>query len=233
MQANFSRRKSMKKLAIALLAAALPFAAQAQKIYMCKDASGRTLTSDRPIPECADRVTKEMDKGGIVRREILPPLTEQQRLQKQQEEERRKAEAEEAAKQKQADAALMARFRNENDIALAKKRNLDVVQDPIKRETLSLEAAEKERKAAQQEVDKFKGKKVPAGIQRKLDESNQLVADIKKRLEEYQQEAALISGKFDDILKRYRELMGPAPSATPAAATTAPTTAAAGKPPAK
>ena len=31
-----------------------PCLAQA-KIFMCKDASGRTLTSDRAIPECADR----------------------------------------------------------------------------------------------------------------------------------------------------------------------------------
>ena len=34
------------------------------KIYMCKDASGKTLSSDRPIPECADRPVREYSNNG-------------------------------------------------------------------------------------------------------------------------------------------------------------------------
>ena len=42
-------------------------ALHAQKIYMCKDESGHTLTSDRPIPECEGRAIREFDKSGTIR----------------------------------------------------------------------------------------------------------------------------------------------------------------------
>src|SRR5215218_3192456 len=77
--------------------------AQAQKIFICKDAHGRTFTADRPIQECMGRAVKEMDRNGIVRREIPAPLTAEQRRQKELEEEKRKAEEQAAAEQKQAD----------------------------------------------------------------------------------------------------------------------------------
>jgi hypothetical protein len=210
----------MKKLTIFLLAAALPLAAHAQKIYMCKDASGRTQTSDRPIPECADRAMKEMDKRGIVRREIAAPLTEAQKLQKEKEQEKLEAEALETAKQKQADKAMLARFANEKEISNARKRNLDVVQDQIKRESAALELAEKSGKAAQEEAAKAKGKTAPAALQRKIDESAQEAAGIKKRIVGLEEEAAQINARFDETTARYRQLTGssPAPSAAPAAA---------------
>ena len=44
-------------------------------IFMCKDASGRTITSDRPIPECAERTVWEYGNTGSLKREIAAPLT--------------------------------------------------------------------------------------------------------------------------------------------------------------
>jgi hypothetical protein len=187
----------------------LPMAAHAQKIFMCKDASGKTFTSDRPIPECANRAMRELDKQGIVRREIAAPLTEEQKRQKQLEEERQKAEAAAAEERKQADRAMLARYRNEKDIDIARKRTLDLVQEQTKRETETLAAAEQDKKDAQQKIDRAGNKKpVPPILQGRLNEADQSIAAAKKKIAAYQAEEAQINLKFDATLKRYRELTG-------------------------
>jgi hypothetical protein len=213
-------------LMISLLATAS--LAQAQKIYMCKDATGRTLTSDRPIPECADRTVKEMDRNGMVRREIAPPLTAEQKRQKQAEEEKRTAEAAAAAEQKQADRAIQARYRSESDIEVARKRTADVVYEQIKRESAALAAAEKRKKDAQAEAAQVKGRKdMSPAMARKLEEADQAVSGSRKKIQEYEAEVAQVDEKFAATLKRYRELNAANSSAAnPTAAVTGAPTAA-------
>jgi hypothetical protein len=60
---------------VALLAAP----ASANSIYTCVDASGRRLTSDRPILECIDREQRELTPSGTVRRIVAPSYTAQER----------------------------------------------------------------------------------------------------------------------------------------------------------
>jgi hypothetical protein len=189
----------------------LPPISQAQTIFMCKDASGRTVSSDRPIKECADRPVRELDKNGMVRREIAAPLTPEQKHQKQLEDDKRKEEEEAAAARKQEDRALLARYRNEAEIASARKRLAELVQEHIKRETSALALAEEQRKTADLELQRHKGKKeVAALLQRKIEASDIAIRDQKKKLQDYHSEIAQIDAKFDATLKRFRELATPA-----------------------
>ncbi|MDF3035707.1 MAG: hypothetical protein K0S28_981, partial [Paucimonas sp.] len=99
----------MKKMfavgSVAMLSAFCILPASAQ-IYMCKDASGRTLTSDRPIPECSNREMREMGKDGVTRRVIAAPLTAEEKRKRTQEEEKKKAEATALEEQRKSDRAL-------------------------------------------------------------------------------------------------------------------------------
>ncbi|OZA98639.1 MAG: DUF4124 domain-containing protein [Polaromonas sp. 39-63-203] len=61
-----------------VLAAGVGTGASAQGIFTCVDAKGRKITADRPIAECNDRVQRELNKTGTVRREIGPSLTAQE-----------------------------------------------------------------------------------------------------------------------------------------------------------
>lgn len=202
--------KNTSRILLCLMALA-PLSVHAQKIYMCKDASGRTLTSDRPIPECADRAVRELDSSGITRRDIAAPLTAAQKRQKQAEEEKRKAGEAAAAEQKQTDHAIMARYRNDADVGTARKRTLDIVQEQMKRELASLAVAEKAYKGSQAEIGLIKNKKdVPAGLQRKLEEFEQAVRNGKKKIQEQEIEIAQINAKYDAELARFRELSGTA-----------------------
>ena len=64
----------MKPVLIATLLMTIAPVAHSQ-LYVCTDARGRTLTSDRPPPECADRPVRELRSDGSVRRVIEPPLS--------------------------------------------------------------------------------------------------------------------------------------------------------------
>ena len=47
-------------------------------IFTCTDARGRTLTADRPIPDCSDRTQRELGPSGVLRRTLEPTYTSQE-----------------------------------------------------------------------------------------------------------------------------------------------------------
>lgn len=195
----------IKTSAACCLLAVLPAAAQAQEILMCKDASGRTFTSDRPIPECSGSAVRQLDRNGMVRREIPAPLTPEQKRRKQMEEERAKAAQAEAAERRQQDKAILMRYGNEADIEAARKRTIETVQEQRKRESAFLAAAEKHKKEIEADIARAGGKKT-AALQSALDEADRAVASSWQRLHEYEAETAQINDRFAQTLKRYREL---------------------------
>src|SRR3569623_3690035 len=203
---RFPERAMKIKISVACcLLAVLQAQAQAQEILMCKDASGRTITSDRPLPECSGRAVRQLDRNEMVRREIPAPLTPEQKRQKQLEEERIKAEQAEAAERKQQDKAILARFRNEGDIEVARKRMVDVVQEQARRESAVLAVAEKRKKEIEAEVARSRNQKSSA-LQYALEEAEQAVVNSRQKLHDYVAEIAQINEKFAQTLKRYREL---------------------------
>lgn len=175
------------------------------EIYMCKDASGRTITADRPIMECADRAMRQLDANGLTRREIAAPLTPEQKRARDALEEKRRLEKAAADQQRQYDNALMTRYRNEDDIALARKRAIDLLNDQMKVDTTALVRENRDMKTAQAVVAGAKAP-VPAGDRRHLQDA---VRAVESRLESVTQRLAEIDRthqKFDLALKRFREI---------------------------
>ena len=138
---------------IALLCLLTPALALAQaKIYVCKDAAGHTLTSDRPIAECSARPMREMDRNGITRREIPAPLTADEKQKNEEDARARRAEEIAAVEQRRNDSAILSRFRSEDDIIDSGRRNVAIVQENVKREMQVLSAAGKRQQAAEAEL---------------------------------------------------------------------------------
>lgn len=173
------------------------------KIYMCKDASGKTLSSDRPIPECADRPVREYSNNGRTRKELAAPLTAEQKRALELQEEKKKAEQLAAAEQKRSDRALSARYRSEEDITAARKRDSDLVSIQITQYRAALHGAEKDQATVL--AQKQKGAVSPA-LQAKLDRADESVRDLKKRIKDSETELAQINEKYDLTLQRYREI---------------------------
>lgn len=104
---------------------------EAAPIFVCRDSAGRTISSDRPSPDCANQPLRELNTYGVTTREIPAPLTPEQL--------RRKAIADEAAridavKQRQSDArdrALLLAYRDIEALELARERQLSEIQHEI------------------------------------------------------------------------------------------------------
>lgn len=197
----------MKKKDISAVLFALFLANGAHaEVFICKDVNGHTLTSDRPIPECADRTQRVLGRNGATKREIAPPMTAEQKKQIAEDEAKRKAALAAVEEQKRQDRALRARFRTEADIEVARKRDLDLIQDQIKREELVIVTKEKNLKDAQKETEFYKNKTLPSSLQRKIEDSELAIDASKKLIKEKQAEVSHINARYDQTLKRFQDL---------------------------
>lgn len=192
----------------ALLAVVFPLAGWAadSQIFICKDATGRTITSDRPIPECANRTTKVMAKDGTVRREIPPPPTREQLEEKKQAEEQRKISEKLAKEQRLKDEALLTTYRTEKEIEAARERTIAQLRTDIIEANNSADNADRKRRAVQVEIDKSKKQPAPLALQRQLDEADQAMQAERKRADKLEADMLAQKTKFDVIAKRFREL---------------------------
>jgi len=191
----------------------LPLLAHGQ-IYTCKDAAGRTVTADHPMPECSDRKVLELSKAGMVKREIPAPLTAEQKRQQQVLEDKRRAEVAAEEQQRQQDRALLSRYRSEADIESSRRYYLSLSQDLIKRDQVGIDDAKYQLKAAYTEAEFYKHRKtLPASLRNKIDEANRDIAYNQKNMVDHQAELGRINGKFDETVKHYRELMSAMPEA--------------------
>lgn len=180
------------------------------QIFMCKDATGRTFTSDRPIPECAGRALREYDRAGIARRDILPPPTPEQKRELELQQEKRRLEELAAEEQRRNDRAMRFRYRNEGEIELARKRAVDELQEQIRRETAVLAAAEKRWHAAKAEADGYRKKNqpIPDELQRNLNDAERAVRESKKTLADHDVEIAATNAKHNETVKKFRMVAG-------------------------
>lgn len=174
------------------------------QIFTCTDVAGRAMTSDRPIPECANRAMRELSNAGLLRREIPAPLNAEQKRQLQLLEEQRRVAAATAEAQHQQDRALMARYRSESDITTSRNYYLGLTQDMIKRDQTLIVEAEGQLRAAQSDMKFYRNKKLSASTQGRIDEAQHALDADKNSLIEHQKEATEIKAKFDVTLARYR-----------------------------
>jgi outer membrane murein-binding lipoprotein Lpp len=173
------------------------------KIYMCKDASGKTLSSDRPIPECADRPVREYSNNGSKHKDYAAPLTADQKQALELQQERIKAEQAAAAEQKRTDRALSARYRSEDDIAAARKRDTDLVSIQMTQYKAALHGVEKDLASG---LERQQQSTLSPSMQAKQDRLQQKVQDLKKHIKDSETELAQINEKYDLTLRRYREI---------------------------
>ena len=194
---------------VAALLTAVASVSHAQaSIYTCRDRSGRTQTSDRPIADCVG-VMRELGPSGIVKREIAPPLTADQQRQKDVDDHARRA-ADEAAREKhRRDTALLASYQSADQIDAARKRSLADSDASIKLSQQRLAELEKERQGLQQEGRAYAGKPMPPLFKRKLDDNQALIDDEQSAIRGRQADVGRVNQRYDEDLRRFLELTEP------------------------
>jgi hypothetical protein len=197
-------RSSLCVLPVVLLVAA--GTAQAN-LFVCTDARGRTISADRPPPECADRPIRELRSDGSIRRIIEPPITPEQRAAREAEEKRRQQEAEVRREQMRRDLALLEAYANEQEIETTRNRALADRLRLIERAQQRRADLEKERKKLDVEAEFFANRELPERLKRSYETLDRLQASEDRIIADVRADMARINERFDAEAKRYRELV--------------------------
>ena len=197
-------------------------------IYTCVDRNGRRLTADRPIAECLDREQRELGPSGIVRRQIGPSLTEQERA--AQEAQRRK-EAEARAREleeRRRERALTARYPDKAAHDVERAAAIQLVDDVTATAEKRLVELAQQRKAFDVEMEFYKKdpNKAPMSLRRKIAENEESIAEQQRFIAGQDQEKRRVHQRFDVELAQLRKLWDahrmPLSGATPASDAAAP-----------
>ncbi len=103
----------------------------AMAVYKCVDERGRTLIGDVPPAGCANVEMYEVTPSGTVKRKIDPTPTPEQLKVRLEEQARRKESDRIAAEQRRKDLALLNTFDSEQEIDVARDRNIEPINSRI------------------------------------------------------------------------------------------------------
>lgn len=204
---------------VLVAALAAPSAWAAQTIYTCTDASGRRLTSDRPIQECLDREQRLLNKDGSPRK-VMPPRMSPKERAAQDEVDRQKVLADAAFKDAvRRDRNLLNRFPSEAAHRKAREAALDDVRNAIASSEKRIKDLQAERKPLQADAEFYKGKPLPSKLRASLDDNTASQDAQREITENHKAELGRINALYDVELARLKRLWaGAEPGSVPAAA---------------
>lgn len=188
----------------------------APEIYTCTDASGRKLTSDRPIPDCADREQKILNPSGTVKARVAPRRSELEQSQLDAQRKAARAEQTRLDEEKKRDRALLIRYptpelhQKERESQLA---HIETVKQTAFGKRQELQA---ERNWIDKEMSFYEKNpaKAPAKLRQKIDELTRSEAALQRFLNEQDQEIKRTNDRFDEEQRRLTPLWRQA-TATP------------------
>lgn len=203
-------RVSVLSMLAMLVVAQSVLAQTSGRIYTCKDANGKTITSDRPLPECQGREGRVLSKSGTTVQTIEAPLTDEQRAVREAEEEKKKEAAVVRAEQLRRDKALLSTYQNLDDLESKRQRALLQVEREMRESEKRMGVLGKAEQENKQEQEFYKRKQMPAELKRRVDENEGALRAEKLLLASKKDEIVQVNQKFDDDKKRYTELtVGP------------------------
>jgi hypothetical protein len=217
-------RRSFRRSSLVFISALWATSAAWAQIYTCTDASGRKLTSDRPIAECLSKEQKELNPSGTVKRVVKPVLTaEEQRVADQ----KLKEEAEERARQEEErrkNRALLARYPSKAAHDKERADALAQVDEVIKAAQKRIGELATQRKKINEELEFYRKdpSKLPPALRRQLEDNERSVVVQRRFIGDQDEEKRRANARFDEELERLRKLWAQAGIAgAPAAAASA------------
>lgn len=195
-------------LVVGLLGVASAAVAQQQPssagVYSCKDARGRTLTSDRPIAECLDREQHALRATGGVLRTIGPSYSEREAAER--EAQQRQAELIEAQRteQRRRERALLTRYPNEAAHERDKAEALAQTDELTRIARKRIADLAEERKKVDDELEFYKGdpSKAPRAVRQRLEDNARSVQAQNRFIDVQRDERTRLNARFDEERSR-------------------------------
>lgn len=205
---NFPAKLVVAKLAgvgIILLALYCP-SAQA-KLFKWVDDKGITHYGETIPPEYANKDNVLLNAQGRVTKRNEKISEDERRIQEEGAVKKRIAESV-AAEQRRKDTSLLNTYSSEQEIELARVRNLQQIEARTNSLLVMKKSAEINLKNFQAEAEnKAKGKKaIPDSLQQDIVESQGQLDKINKDLAAAQEKSATLNATYNETKKRFREL---------------------------
>ncbi len=193
-------------LAVAPVAWGLPTGGA--PIYTCTDASGKRLTSDRPIVECNSREQRLLNADGSVKSVRPPAMTADERAVAEERERETFGERARVQEAVRRDRNLLARFPNEAAHRKQRELALETVRRSLRQSEARLIALATERRPLADEAEFYVGKLQPLKLKLALDANDASVEAQKSLVQNQQIEVLRIDKLYDNELERLRKLWG-------------------------
>ena len=206
--------------AVAVVFACVAPGAHAQgKIVCWKDASGKVVgCGDKVPPEFLGSATKELDKQGNVRKtgESADVIAKR----KAEEKELALAKADEQKRmkeQKRQDDALLNTFTNEKEIDLKRDRELLALNNFITQQTAALKVANERWTDVRKRAEVFEKEKkpLPAPVKEDVARAERDKTRVEAEIAANEKAKADTTTKYAEYRKRFMELKGITPTASP------------------
>lgn len=217
------------RLGCLCLLAGVAASASGGDIYMCVDGKGRKLTSDRPIPECADREQKEYNPSGTVRRIVPPTPTASERAALEDQQRKAQEERQRTAEIKRVQKLLVARYPNPAAHDADRAKALRSVDEVIASAQKRIADLREERRKLDEEAAGYRNPAaLPPKMKGQLEDNEQQVASQQRFVAAQTEERQRVNDRFDQELAQLKVLWarngasGAAASATTAATDVAP-----------
>ena len=198
-------------LALWLTSAYTPTAAAA--LYKWIDENGQVRYSDRLPPDQVKKKHQQLSKQGVVLSTTEDARSEEEvaeELEKQQALERERAEQARLQQiQDKKDQVLLLTFSSAEEIDLARRDRIAVLDSVIRLIEKSIEATQvklDELNATAEEIYLSQGKEVPGGLAQKIEHFSRKIENRQAQLQLKIDEKNKINEKFDFDLERYRLL---------------------------
>jgi hypothetical protein len=193
------------------LAAQAQLSAPAREIHTCKDDKGRTLTSDRPIPECLAREQRILNADGSVRKVIPAPLTKEQRAELEQRQAAEKAAELRRQDERRRDLMLVSTYKTEAELDQAYIRALEVPVEALKASRARIDEFMKVLTAVRKEGEFYEGKVWPAALRSKITELQAGIEAEQRNIGNKIEDIRRVNERFAADRVRLRQLLNAPP----------------------
>lgn len=200
--------------ALAALAGSAFLTQAGAAIYTCVDASGRRISSDRPIAECMDREQRLLNPSGTTRQSVGPALSEAERA--VQEERRRREDVDrlQAHEERLRQRALMSRYPNPEALARDRAGAIAPLEEVIASAGARLAALDVEHARLVGQLRE----RASTDVIRALEQVEQQRTSQERFLNNKRAEKEQMLRRFADMARQLEALWAPPAPAAPAAA---------------
>jgi len=187
------------------MAVCLPASA---KTYKWVDDKGVTHYGETIPPEYANKNNVELDKGRTVKKTDI--LTPEERRANEAVEARKRVDEEAVLELKRRDKALVNTYSNEQEIDLARSRNLQQVDARVNSINSQIKLAKDNLLGLQKEADGLNkaGKKIPPSLHEDMQVLQSRLTKLQQDQEKVTSEKAALEARYDADKARYKELTG-------------------------